>query len=54
MTYLTGFILLVKYFNKKLGKANGLTMAGSGEYKMSKEATLRVSKRAAWSTLIDI
>lgn len=29
-TYLTCFIILVAYFDKKLGIANGLTMAGSG------------------------
>ncbi|CAF1034173.1 unnamed protein product [Brachionus calyciflorus] len=29
-TYLTCFIILVEYFDKKLGLANGLTMAGSG------------------------
>jgi MFS family permease len=29
-TYLTCFIILVDYFDKKLGIANGLTMAGSG------------------------
>jgi MCP family monocarboxylic acid transporter-like MFS transporter 14 len=29
-TYLTCFIILVDFFDKKLGIANGLTMAGSG------------------------
>lgn len=29
--YLTNFIILVDYFDKKLGLANGLTMSGSGK-----------------------
>jgi hypothetical protein len=29
--YLTIFIILVDYFDKKLGIANGMTMAGSGQ-----------------------